>query len=79
MTKTNVVRIPIDGFFGSAHVESKEDGKDQESIQSSTTPGSGHTMGKYEKHKKNITHKRAKKVAFFHQVTTRLQGKDKTV
>ena len=34
------------------HNKSKEEGKDQEWIQSSTTPCPGHHMGKWEKHKK---------------------------
>ena len=33
-------------------IESKEEGKDQELIQSSTTPDPGHHMGKRQKHKK---------------------------
>ena len=32
--------------------ESKEEGKDQESIQSSTTPDPGHHVGKRQKHNK---------------------------
>ena len=56
---------------------SKEEGKDQESIQSSTTPDPGHHMGKTQE---NITQKRvAKMLALSQQVTTRLQGTDKTV
>ena len=34
------------------HCKSKEEGKDQESIQSSTTPDPGHHMGKRHKHEK---------------------------
>ena len=32
--------------------ESKEEGKDQESLQLSTTPDQGHHIGKWQKHKK---------------------------
>ena len=32
--------------------QNKEEGKDQELIQSNTTPDPGHTMGKWQKHKK---------------------------
>ena len=56
-------------------VKSKEEGKDQESIQSNTTPDPGHHMGKFPiwcpgsgvlfekvtKTKENITYKRAKR------------------
>ena len=59
-------------------IGSKEEGNDQESIQSNTTPDPGHHMGKCQKHKKNITHKRAKRPALSQQVTTRLQETDKT-
>ena len=41
----------------------KEEGKDQESIQSSISPDPGHHMGKCKKHKK-ILHTRAKRLAF---------------
>ena len=34
--------------------QSKEDGKDQEQIQSSTTLDPGHRMGKCQKHKKTL-------------------------
>ena len=34
------------------YFKSKEEGKDQESIQSSTPPDSGHHIGKWQKHKK---------------------------
>ena len=59
-------------------IESKEEGKDQESIQSSTTPDTGHRM-EMTKHKENITYKRAKRSALTQQVTKRLQETDKTV
>ena len=36
--------------------ESKEEGKDQESIQSSTTPDPGHHMGKRQRERINITY-----------------------
>ena len=35
-----------------------EEGKDQETIQSSTTPDPGHIMGKWQKHKKSHIQKR---------------------
>ena len=44
--------------------KSKQEGIDQESIQSNTTPDPGHYMGKWQKHTKtheNITYKRAKR------------------
>ena len=40
--------------------KSKEEGKDQESIQSSATPDPGHHMG-VTKSQENITYKRVKK------------------
>ena len=53
-----------------------KEGKDQESIQSSTTPD-----GKLTKTHENITYRRAKNSTFSKQVTTRTQtkqyGKDK--
>ena len=39
---------------GSAH-ESREEGKDQESVQSSSIPDLGHHIGKWQKHKKYNT------------------------
>ena len=51
----------------------REEGKDQESIQSNTTPD-----GKVTKTQEKITNKRARRSALSQQVTTRLQGTDKT-
>ena len=56
------------------HDESKEEGKDQESIQASTTPEPGYHLDK----KGNIAYKTAKRPTFSQQVITRLQGTDKT-
>ena len=54
---------------------SKNGGKDQESIQSSTTPDLGYHMGKWQKH--NLTSQtRAKRSALSQQVTTRQQWTD---
>ena len=39
-------------FFPVFYIQSKEEGKDQESIQSSTRPDPGHHMGTRQKHKK---------------------------
>ena len=61
--------IWIRGVFKTRLVQSKLGGKDQESIQSSTTPDSGHHMGKWQ-NTINITYKRAKRPAFSMQVTT---------
>ena len=61
-----------------ANIQRKEEGKDQESIQSSTTPDPEHHMGK-RKNAGNITYKRAKRSALSQQVTTRLQGTDMTI
>ena len=47
--------------------KSKEEGKDQESIQSSTTPNEGHHTSN--KTQENIPYKRAKRSALSHQVT----------
>ena len=68
-------------------VKSKEEGKDQESIQSNTTSDPGHHMGKFPiwcpgsgvlfekvtKTKENITYKRAKRSDLSQQVTTKMQ------
>ena len=54
--------------------ESKEEGKDLESIQTSTT-----SCGKVTKTQENITNKRAKRSAISQQVTTMLQETDKIV
>ena len=57
--------------------QSREEGKDQELIQSSATPDPldpGYHMGKLQ-----ITHRRAKKSALSQQVTTRLHHTDKTM
>ena len=43
-------------------VKSKEEGKDQESIQSSTTPDPEHHLGKWQKHTKTSQYKRAKEI-----------------
>ena len=43
-------------------------------MQSNTTPDLGHHMGK-----ENITCNRAKRSSLSYQVTTRLQGRDKSV
>ena len=51
--------------------KSKEEGKDIESIQPSTTPNLGH--GKVTQTQENITHKRAKRPALSQHVTTMLQ------
>ena len=52
--------------------KSKEEGKDQESIQSSPTPCLGHRMGKLQKHKKTphtmYLYKRAKRPALSQHV-----------
>ena len=49
----------------------KEEGRDQESIQSSTTPDPRDHYGKLIKTQGNISHKRAKRSALSQQVTTR--------
>ena len=46
-------------FVQKADMKSKEEGKDQESIQSSTIFDPGHHMGKWQKHKKT-SHTREK-------------------
>ena len=56
---------------------SKYEYKDQESIQSSTTPDPRHHMEKWKKQQENISHKRAKRQALSQQVTTGLQWRDK--
>ena len=53
--------------------QSKEEGKDQESIQTTQD-----TVWESDKNTRNITYKRAKRSAFSQQVTTRLQETDKT-
>ena len=52
---------------------SREEGEDQESIQSCTIPD-----GKLTKTQANKAHKRATRSALSQQVTTRMQGTDKT-
>ena len=59
-------------------LESKEEGKDQESMQSNNAPDLGHHIWESDKNTKNITYKSAKKSALSEHVTTRLQGVDKT-
>ena len=44
--------------------QNRQEGKDQELIQSSTAPFPGYHMGKLHIHKKNIAYRRAKKSAF---------------
>ena len=44
-------------------IKSKEEGKDQESIQSSTTPDTGHHMAKWQNTREHHTQKRAKSLA----------------
>ena len=58
-------------------VQSIEEGKDQVSIQSSTTPGPG-TLWESDKNKRNITYKRVEKSALSQKVITRLHETDKT-
>ena len=53
-------------------IESKEEGKSQESTQSSTTLTQDTTWVS-DKTQENVTYKRAKKLALSQQVTTRLQ------
>ena len=55
-----------------AQYESKKGGKDQESIQSSTTPDPGYQMVKYQPHN-STPQTRAKRSALSQQVTTRQQ------
>ena len=62
-----------------SHYKSKEEGEDQESMQSSTTPDPGHYMGKRQKHKKTSQTREPKRSTFSQQVTTRLQLTDKKV
>ena len=54
--------------------KSKEEGRDQESIQSSTTPDPGHLMNT----RKHHTQKN-QELSLSHQVITSMQGKHKTV
>ena len=58
-------------------MQSREEGKDQESIQSSTITGM-ENHGKVAQIQENTTHKRVKRSAFSQQVITRLQRTDKT-
>ena len=58
--------------------ESKEEGEDQASIQSSTTPDPGHRIGKGQKHQKTQYTREPIGQPFPHQVATRLQGTGKT-
>ena len=58
--------------------QSKELDRDQESIQSKATPDLGHHIGKT-KTQENITYQRTKRSALSQQVTTGVQGTDKTV
>ena len=45
------------------HSKSKDEGKDQELIQSSTTHYPGHHIGKWQKTQENITYKRTKNIS----------------
>ena len=56
----------------------KKEGKDQESKQSNTTPNLGYHK-ESDKTQVNITYKRAKRSVLSQQLTTRLQGTEKTV
>ena len=58
-------------------IQSKQEAKYQELIQSGTTPEQEHHMGKRQKHKKTVQ-QRTKRSALSLQVITRLQGTDKT-
>ena len=74
-TSVNLVqRVATMACHQLRYYQSKEEGKDQESIESNTTPDTGHTKGKRQKHKKP-SHTGEPRG----QVTTRLQGIDKTV
>ena len=59
--------------------KSKEESKDQELIKSNTTPDPARHIGKWQNTRKHHTYKRARSSALPQQVTTRLQGIDKTV
>ena len=54
------------------HIKSKKNGKDQESIQSSTTPDQGYHIGKCQKTHLNTTNE-GQDVTLLQQVTTRQQ------
>ena len=64
-------------LFGEC-INSKEEGRDQELIQSNITPDPGRHMGKWQTQGKN-TYKIVKRSAFSQQVTTRLQRINMTV
>ena len=57
---------------------SKEGGKVQESIQSSTTPDPRHHMEKRQKYKKTQHTRQPRGQPFSQQMITRLQGTEKT-
>ena len=58
ISKENCISfIHLTAFRHFQSSQSKEEGKDQESIQSNTTPDPGHHMGERQKHKKT-SHKR---------------------
>ena len=64
MQQLNIVRPMLKA------IKNKEEGKDQESIQSSSTPDPGTQA--------NTTHKKAKRLALSQQVITRLTGAEET-
>ena len=57
--------------------QSREDGKDQESIQSCTTPDPEQHMEKWQNTRKHNTQE-SQEVFLSYKVITRLQGTDKT-
>ena len=50
----------------------RKNSKIRKSQQSSATPDPGHHMGKWQKHTKNITYQKAKRLALTQMVTTRM-------
>ena len=62
-------------FFMSAYIQSREEGKDQELIQSSTTFDLGYQSDKYTR-KHHTQERSAKKSVIAQQVTTRVQDTD---
>ena len=50
MSQSHFARNPVLGVYSGVRIgQAKEEGKDQESIQSSTKPDPGHHLGKWQK------------------------------
>ena len=75
---SNEIEIISQNVPNNALYQSEEECKDQESIQSSTTPEQD-IERESDKKQQNITHRRGKRSSLSHQVTTKLQDTGSTI